>query len=55
MGNFIFGENGGDKTLNSKNKEMLKTFKKKLVLVKVCDTLKIYVNECYPEVQLTEK
>jgi hypothetical protein len=52
MGNYIFGEGKDTTNLKSKNTELIKSFRRKLKLESIIETMKIYVDEIYPETRL---
>jgi hypothetical protein len=53
MGSYIYSEEKGEVKLKPENKRIIKTFKKKLTLLKIVNAMKIYVNVCLGEVQLS--
>jgi len=53
MGNYIYGEEkGGEPKMKPQSKVIIKMLKSKLTLIKVIETMKIYVNTTFPETRL---
>ena len=50
MGSYIYSEKQGELKLKPANKQLIKTFKSKLTLIKIVEAMKIYVNVVGTEV-----